>query len=141
MEKHVVQVNIYRLINGAREYLLLKRTPQDGNFWQPITGTVDPGETLSQTIERELQEEAGIETLRTLTPELHSYTWVWQQEGKGTDHVFAAEVAADQAIVLNPDEHDQYRWLGLEEAIDTLKWPGNKASLQIVDQVLSQSTM
>ena len=47
-------------------FLLLKRTPQDGGFWQPLTGTVEDGEKLSDCLKRELNEETGIKDIITL---------------------------------------------------------------------------
>ena len=39
--------------------LLLKRAPERGGFWQPVTGRMDPGETPRETARRELREETG----------------------------------------------------------------------------------
>jgi lipoyl(octanoyl) transferase len=39
--------------------LLLKRAPERGGFWQPVTGRIDPGETSIETARRELREEIG----------------------------------------------------------------------------------
>ncbi len=39
--------------------LLLKRAPERGGFWQPVTGRMEPGETPAETARRELREEIG----------------------------------------------------------------------------------
>jgi lipoyl(octanoyl) transferase len=39
--------------------LLLKRAPERGGFWQPVTGRMEPGETPAETARRELREETG----------------------------------------------------------------------------------
>jgi lipoyl(octanoyl) transferase len=39
--------------------LLLKRAPERGGFWQPVTGRIDPGETPIEAARRELREETG----------------------------------------------------------------------------------
>jgi lipoyl(octanoyl) transferase len=39
--------------------LLLRRAPDRGGFWQPVTGRLDPGETAAQAARRELREETG----------------------------------------------------------------------------------
>ena len=41
------------------EVLLIERADQPG-FWQSVTGSQDPGETLTQTAQREVREETGI---------------------------------------------------------------------------------
>ena len=132
MEKHIVQVNIYSESDGVIQYLLLKRVIKDGGFWQPVTGTVDDGESLTAAIYRELAEETGISDVISLSLELHSYTWQWRGNQEGTDHVFAAHIASSQPIKLNPYEHDNYEWLDFDAALNRLKWPGNRESLAIV---------
>ena len=39
--------------------LLLHRRPERGNFWQPITGSIEEGELPLDTARRELIEETG----------------------------------------------------------------------------------
>jgi lipoyl(octanoyl) transferase len=39
--------------------LLLKRAPERGGFWQPVTGRMEPGESPLETARRELREETG----------------------------------------------------------------------------------
>ena len=131
-----MQVNVYKKVNNDLVYLAMKRTEEEGGFWQPITGTVDEGETLLDTMTRELNEEAGITSLLAVSPELHSYSWTWKQEGTGTDHVFACEVLNDTEIVLNPSEHNEFRWVSKDEMMELLRWDGNKVSLDKVHEYL-----
>lgn len=39
--------------------LLLRRSPERGGFWQPVTGRIEPGETPEAAARRELGEETG----------------------------------------------------------------------------------
>jgi lipoyl(octanoyl) transferase len=39
--------------------LLLKRAPERGGFWQPVTGRMEPGEASIEAARRELREETG----------------------------------------------------------------------------------
>ncbi len=52
---------IFKKENDIIKYLLLKRTEKDGGFWQPMTGTLNDGESLKECLMRELEEETGIE--------------------------------------------------------------------------------
>ena len=57
--KHPVSVLV--LVHTADlQVLLLERADRPG-FWQSVTGSQDPGETLAETARRELAEETGIQ--------------------------------------------------------------------------------
>jgi hypothetical protein len=47
------------------------------------------------------------------------------------EECFGAEVGLDQGEpTLDPSEHDQYRWLGVQEALALLAWPENQEALR-----------
>ena len=129
--KHIeiVQGVVYRHGSNGLEFLVMKRVPEDGGFWQPVTGTIEPGEELLATLKRELSEEAGLTDLMHVSKMLHTYEW-----GTGTlsgrDSVFAVEVAPNTEVVLEPSEHDDCKWLPLEEAVAMLKYDGNRLSMR-----------
>src|SRR5262249_34882113 len=47
------------MIHDDHRVLLLHRKPERGNFWQPITGSIEDGETPIETARREIVEETG----------------------------------------------------------------------------------
>src|SRR5437588_2551793 len=47
------------LVHDGERVLLLHRRPERGNFWQPITGSIEEGELPVDTARRELIEETG----------------------------------------------------------------------------------
>ncbi|KQB48942.1 dihydroneopterin triphosphate pyrophosphatase, partial [Neisseria meningitidis] len=47
------------LYSGDGGILLIERTHPEG-FWQSVTGSLEPGETVAQTARREVWEETGI---------------------------------------------------------------------------------
>lgn len=129
--KHVeiVQGIVYRRGSNGTEFLIMKRVLEDGGFWQAVTGTIEPGEELVQTLRRELIEEAGLHAPMRISDMLHSYEWA-SKEVTGRDSVFAVEVSVDSVVVLEPAEHDEFKWLGLEDAVQMLKYDGNKSSMR-----------
>ena len=131
----VVQGIVYRQADSGTEFLIMKRTPEDGGFWQAVTGTIEPGEDLSQTLKRELIEEAGLHSLVRVSDVLHQYEWA-KEDISGTDNVFVVEVPADSMVNLDPTEHDDYKWLGLEDAVSMLKYDGNKSSMREAAQYI-----
>jgi len=124
---------VYRIRDGKIEFLLIRRTPKEGGWWQPVTGTVEDGELGHEALYRELFEEVGIGPHQYLhvSDELHCRDWE-DSENEGTDLVYAVEVAPEVPIRLNPEEHDAYQWLEPEEAIKALQFDGNRESMRQV---------
>lgn len=130
-------------IRRGDRYLVTRRS-SDGR-WNTIAGQVEPGETHAEAARRELAEEAGIDAdvfdlamartypvpdeLRELYPP--DVTEVRIES-------FGLDVAADWEPVLN-DEHDDYRWCTVDEAIAILHWPEAREALRALARSPAQS--
>ena len=68
-----VEVIVFKIVDGVPLYLLLKRQPHRGGFWQPVTGGVEEGEDLKETALRELNEETGITEVLEVISDLHYF--------------------------------------------------------------------
>jgi len=100
-----------------------RRQPPD--FWQSVTGSLQPDETTRQAALREVREETGFIADHGLTDSgiVNRYPihqgWI-AKFAAGTkeniEHVFSWQLPAIDAVRLNPDEHTEYRWLPREEA-------------------------
>jgi lipoyl(octanoyl) transferase len=126
------------------EVLMMLRVPAHGLWWQSVTGMMELGETPEETAHRELLEETGLTgTLRPLGLS-HSF-WVDPsivhfpdaEPRFNTEICFSMEVAPDAEVRLEPSEHSEYLWCGLDEAYARMKWEGSKAALQLLRQALS----
>ncbi|MBP1771896.1 MAG: Octanoate-[acyl-carrier-protein]-protein-N-octanoyltransferase [Holophagaceae bacterium] len=126
------------------EVLMMLRVPAHGLWWQSVTGMMEPGETPEETAHRELLEETGLTgTLRPLGLS-HSF-WVDPsivhfpdaEPRFNTETCFSMEVAPGAEVRLEPSEHSEYLWCGLDEAYARMKWEGSKAALQLLRQALS----
>ena len=106
--------------------LLLERADYPG-YWQSVTGSQEPGETLEQTATRELAEETGIDAAT------HGGVVDWELSNEyaifprwrhryppgtthNTEHVFALQVPEPIVVRLAPEEHLSYLWLPWAEA-------------------------
>ncbi|USD67317.1 NUDIX domain-containing protein [Vibrio sp. SCSIO 43136] len=108
------------VIDGETKMLLMKRTK--GNFWCHVAGGIEGEETGWQTIIREFSEETQIEVT-----ELYNAQFLEQFYEAGVNvieliPVFVVQCPPNQDITLN-NEHSEYRWCNLEEAIALAPFP------------------
>lgn len=128
----------------ALEVLLLERADHPG-FWQSVTGSQHPGETLRDTAIREVAEETGLDAEKhDLTPwnlqnvfEIYS---VWRHRyapgvTHNTEHVFGLTVPAPVAVTLSPREHLRYEWLPWADAAERVfSWSNRRAILALPER-------
>jgi dihydroneopterin triphosphate diphosphatase len=123
------------------EYLLLKRSPDRGGFWQGVTGGVEAGETLIQAARREVQEETGYQDFIRFMPLDFRYSFPLDRPRWGHLYTPEVEVIDEECFgaelgpgygepVLDPSEHDQYRWVDVQQALTLLTWPENQEALR-----------
>ena len=109
----------------ALEVLLLERADRPG-FWQSVTGSRDPGESLEQTAARELREETGLEAaahrlMAWNLQNIYEIYAIWRHRYApgvqfNTEHVFGLRVAGRVPVILSPREHLAHAWLPWREA-------------------------
>lgn len=135
-----VQVAVYcaRRSGDDWEYLLLRRLPSGGGFWQGVTGGVEGDEEYFTAACRELKEETGFEP-KDLRLVDYSYFYPVHEKWKIiyerpfniiNEIVFLAVVEPGQEPAINPEEHNAYVWCRFEVAIGKLFWHDNKVALE-----------
>ncbi len=107
------------------QVLLLERTDHP-NYWQSVTGSQDPGETLYQTAVREVLEETGINAADySLTDwqvenqyEIYEeWRWRYAPDVKiNTEHVFGLCLSGITPVKIAAREHLNYIWLPWQQA-------------------------
>lgn len=112
------------------DVLLIRRTCGEGH-WQSVTGSKDRAdEPFEVTAAREVAEETGIDAhgpgcvLSDWFLENHYDIWPqWRHRYapgvvRNRERVFGLRVPHGTPVVLNPREHDDFRWLRWQQAAD-----------------------
>lgn len=133
-----IQINVYLYRKTASniEFLLMRRLPKGGGFWQGVTGAPKQGESLQHAAEREIKEETGYTALAHDIKLSYSYPVADQYRQsyrpdvtKIDEYAFVADVTGLGEPVLS-SEHDAYKWLEFNKIdMEDLKWPENQAAL------------
>jgi lipoyl(octanoyl) transferase len=125
------------------EVLMMLRVPTHGFWWQSVTGMMELGETPEQTAHRELMEETGLTGILRPLGLSHSF-WVDPsivhfpdaEPRFNTEICFSMEVPDGAVVRLEPSEHSEFLWCGLDEAYERMKWEGSKAAVVLLRKAL-----
>ena len=137
---------IYRVATSARsvksiEVLLLRRAPGRilPGLWQCVSGSLETGERIAVGALRELTEETGFGPAQI--EGFYDLDLVNQFHEPSVD---AIVTAACFAVRLRPRseprlsaEHDEARWLPLDEALTEVVWPGYRTAIERIRDDLS----
>lgn len=81
-------------------------------LWQNVTGSVDDNEKFIDAAKREAFEETGLEiaNIKNITESNLIFTFTDQWENKVEEKVYFIECREKWDIVIDPDEHEDYKW-------------------------------
>lgn len=103
------------VITKTNKLLLLKVIPRRGATWQPVTGSVDPGENWEDAAKRELLEETG------LALDVHDLELEFEFEDRNQRRVkeraFYAQLAQTMDVPIDPIEHTDFVWRAFDEIL------------------------
>ena len=140
MSAHKTPVSVLVVIHTADGQVLLMERADAPGYWQSVTGSQDPGETLEQTAIREVREETGLDTgdfelTRWAIENRYEIYERWRHRyapgvTHNTEHVFGLKLPAAQPVILAPREHLRYEWLPCEIAAERCFSPSNAAAIR-----------
>jgi len=125
------------LVHDDHRVLLLHRRPERGNFWQPITGSIEEGETAFEAARREVLEETGTPG----DPEAMGFTQSFMIESQHLASRFPLPIIASEIgfktaldsqrpIRMDADEHDEYGWFTFADAYERIRWSDDREALE-----------
>jgi dATP pyrophosphohydrolase len=133
-------VSVLVVIHSADGQVLLMERADAPGFWQSVTGSQDPGETLEQTAVREVREETGLDAAQfELTPwDIQTRYRIYERwrhryapgVTHNTEHVFGLRLAQPVPVTLAPREHVRCAWLPWREAAERCFSPSNAEAIR-----------
>lgn len=130
--QYQVMAFLYRKLNINLEFLILQRS--DAKYWQAVAGGGEVGETIEQSVIREIQEETGcceIRYLKKIKTEASIPVHFFKNTNWPKDldiikgHYFMAET--NNKIQLS-NEHIDFKWLSYDDAVELLHWDDDRQS-------------
>ena len=134
----VVDCYVYRQTDDGLKFLLMKRNLNKiyEHLWQGVAGKIEDGETASEAAVRELKEETGLDPVNMFVADHVSRFYEVHGDRVNLVPVFGMEVDSDE--VMLSEEHVDFKWVTIKEALNTLVWNGQKEGIQTVrDMVIS----
>jgi len=132
-----VQAVVYDITDNTAYVLLLHRVLH-WRGWEFPKGTMEAGESPEDTIKREVREETGLKGA-VITDRLGKQIAF---TSKGREYVIVdvflirADMTLPVQIDQNTQEHDGYRWVTAEEALDLLTYENARDLLKEVHRNL-----
>jgi len=139
-----VPISVLVVIHAPDLQALLLERADAPDFWQSVTGSQNEGETLLQTVQREVREETGLEAADFILTDWHQQNRYeiyarWRDRyapgvTHNTEHVFGLQLPQPLPVKLAPREHVQYQWLPWQKAADRVFSPSNAAAIRELPQ-------
>ena len=114
--KEKVQVVIIAENQKNPQVLILQMNEKRSSFWQNVTGSVEPEDTkLLNAAKRELSEETNINNAKIRELDIQ-FKFIDQYNNHVIEYCFLAIIPSSEVnIVLDPGEHQNYRWVALND--------------------------
>jgi dihydroneopterin triphosphate diphosphatase len=123
---------------------LRRREPPD--YWQSVTGSLDPGETPLHAAQREVREETGLVADLGLADSgvINRYPIhpAWRHKfapgvAENSEYVFSLRLPDRVPVALDRDEHLEFRWLPRDDAAVLASSATDRAAILALVPVIS----
>ncbi len=138
IRKRSAGVLIFYLEGNKPFFLMLKYQ----NYWGFVKGLIESGESEIDTVRREAKEEANISQIQLLDGFEHAIKYFFKFEGRlvSKQVIFLlAEVDKEQADKVKISfEHQGFKWLSFEDALNIMKHENEKELLIKANEFLKE---
>lgn len=110
-----IEIGIKAFILHEGEYLMMHNNGVKEDVWELPGGRMEFGETMEETLHRELLEEAGLEVKRIKILD----TWNHVEIDYHLTGIIYLCTTNSKEVILS-DEHDKYQWVKADR--DSLKY-------------------
>ncbi|MBI2046956.1 NUDIX domain-containing protein [Candidatus Pacearchaeota archaeon] len=121
---------IYYAGEKGHKFLLLKYK----TYWGFAKGVIEAEESMEETMKREVREETNLDNFRIIPGFRYAQRWFFRAEGRlvSKEAIFLlVKVTEEQASKVKISfEHEDFKWLGYEEALSCIKIKNNKEMLK-----------
>ncbi len=116
----------YLYTTAPAALLLLRRPPERGRIWVPVSGKVDPTDAgFVEALRREILEETGFGLVRPPASLDWTIRFAGPDGGRWRLRAYAVELDGRYPPVLSR-EHEAYRWGSFADAATQLHYPDNR---------------
>jgi len=137
-----IPVSVLVLIHTTDlQILLLERVDHPG-YWQSVTGSQEPNESLRQTALREVTEETGqnpnqfsLIDWKTQNQYTIYQEWRWRYAPgitQNTEHIFSLRIPEPIPISVSAREHLGYIWLPWQQAANKVFSESNAEAIRLL---------
>lgn len=141
-EPYKIPVSVLVVIHTPDHQILLLDRADHPGYWQSVTGSQNPGETLIETAVREVAEETGLDATQFELSDwnqrnVYEIYAEWRHRyapgvTHNTEHVFGLKLPMTLPIRVAEREHLDYVWLPWQEAADKCFSPSNSQAIRLV---------
>jgi lipoyl(octanoyl) transferase len=136
------------IVHDGDRVLLLHRKAERGNFWQPVTGSVEEGEIEDACARREVEEETGhtaavesLDLVQSFMIESQYLAKKFAQPIVARETAYAAMIDSGAVIRIDPMEHDHSGWFTFAEAYEKIRWTDDREAIERLEARLSQQKL
>ncbi|MDQ2685938.1 MAG: NUDIX domain-containing protein [Thermoproteota archaeon] len=125
-------------LNGEGTELMYLILNYSYGHWDFPKGNIEPGETETETVFREISEETGIQDIQVVDGFRQQISYKYRKKSKlinKTVIYYLAETKSREVVLSF--EHNSFGWYTFDQALEKLSFENSKRVLRVADQFLS----